>query len=660
MATNHLFRRSAIYWWRARLPKPIASLIGRTHLARSLHTSQPDKARRLARRLSAVVEELAATVKGDMMAGNPPTKADLDRILMDLFTEVLETGELNRTARHPGFSPWTVDGDASEEEQMLAEEDYPERRVELWRDWLASNRLDPVQDWVRDKLAERNLAPPATPLEWRGFLRKAMGTLEAAYTIDAERERGMYRPPFHPFVSVSGVPASEMTQAGTEAAKMLLSGAAVEHIAKQMGEGLWKKDSETPDQMRLAVRLFVAFKGDLPYAQIVKADAHAFRTWLCGLPSLFGRSIYTGLEPAKAIDLREAVEKALDANKRAKTIRVGSAEVPRDKAAQYARKLSKTTVNRHIIMLVGIYNGKSQRGAFTGQNPFAGTAFPEKVRKKDAKSRKNWSAENLQALFNLPAWTGAENRSGRTTRGSLVFDDGRFWVPLIALFTGAREDEIASLALDDLIFDKGAECWVFDIKEGKTHNAPRKVPVHPELEKIGIIDYQAAVRTAGHDHLFPELHGRYRDPGEVISRFFTDVRKAGAIYEEWMDFHSFRRTFKTRLYQELHAHPVMVKQLLGHAQDEMDEAYFGGFEPKHTAPLLRALSFAPLDLSHLHRAQQPTRAFHEPPPLQKARTRVKPGNAAPEASATDTAKPPRKSRKRVLVPPKAKLLADTG
>jgi integrase len=79
---------------------------------------------------------------------------------------------------------------------------------------------------------------------------------------------------------------------------------------------------------------------------------------------------------------------------------------------------------------------------------------------------------------------------------------------LIALYTGARQAEIAQLRLSDL--NKRDGIWVFSISDAgeeqrvKTRAAIRKVPVSQRLD-LGLVDYAEALRKHGQDRLFPDL-----------------------------------------------------------------------------------------------------------------------------------------------------------
>ena len=346
---NHLFRREAVYYWRCRLPRPIGKIVGRTHLARSLRTKEPDAARRLARRFSTVVDELTERLTRVAMSGKRlPTEADLGRILDNIFTEILEAGEQNRAARPFGFSPWTIDGDADPEEQQRQEDETDPDIGWNWRVHLRHNRLDEILPVVERQLDERNLAKPQDDSNWRVFLRKAMATHGAALDIESEREQGIYRPVQHPF-AVMG--SGGLSILGMEAARQKVSEMFEEHIKIKNAEGKWKAGSDSEYAVRMALKLFLACKGDLPFAQILAPDAWDFRTWLCALPSLVGKSIYTGLDYNAQITLRETLAATLkEAAPKATTIKVGKWTMTRDEAEANRRSNSARRASRPLMI----------------------------------------------------------------------------------------------------------------------------------------------------------------------------------------------------------------------------------------------------------------------------------------------------------------------
>lgn len=85
--------------------------------------------------------------------------------------------------------------------------------------------------------------------------------------------------------------------------------------------------------------------------------------------------------------------------------------------------------------------------------------------------------------------------------------DGKFWVPLIALYSGLRLGEIVQLLAADLREEQGV--WFFDVTKGedkslKTANSERRVPVHPQLLELRLLELKGKNKR-----LFPDI-----EPGQ--------------------------------------------------------------------------------------------------------------------------------------------------
>lgn len=127
-----------------------------------------------------------------------------------------------------------------------------------------------------------------------------------------------------------------------------------------------------------------------------------------------------------------------------------------------------------------------------------------------------------------------------------------FWPPLIALFTGARRQEIAQLLLDDFDMHQGvAVMTITDLgdetatKSVKSAAARRTIPVHAELIKVGLLRYVDETRAlALGPELFPGISANgYGEKGNAIGQMWRRYKQAvnvpGATEPT---FHSFRST----------------------------------------------------------------------------------------------------------------------
>jgi len=175
------------------------------------------------------------------------------------------------------------------------------------------------------------------------------------------------------------------------------------------------------------------------------------------------------------------------------------------------------------------------------------------------------------------------------------------WLPLIALATGARLEEIAQLRVDDLILDRlhGPLMRITDEGEGqqlKTESSRRIIPLHPQLIDAGLLRYAALVKEAQHDWLFPELvadHDGRR--GANFSKWFQRYlrdRNGLAIGDPAIVFHSFRHTFKT-FCRAASIEEEVSDALTGHAPASIGRTY-GEMPLSRLGPAIQSLVF-PVD-----------------------------------------------------------------
>lgn len=196
----------------------------------------------------------------------------------------------------------------------------------------------------------------------------------------------------------------------------------------------------------------------------------------------------------------------------------------------------------------------------------------------------------------------------------------QYWIPHIALFTGARINEIAQLYLDDI--DQFEGYWAFhfcaitgDVDDGstnvrrpdmrrKTGASARLTPIHPKLIELGLLAFRDSVRAEKHQRLFPELpystKGGY---GTRASRWYMEefLRPKVGITNPSKVFHSFRHTVITELGNTLFNMPegkmvrdkdMITKAIVGHKMQGITFGhYLKQFHPKITSVVLNPLAW---------------------------------------------------------------------
>ena len=133
-------------------------------------------------------------------------------------------------------------------------------------------------------------------------------------------------------------------------------------------------------------------------------------------------------------------------------------------------------------------------------------------------------------------------------------DDAKFWIPLVALFTGARLNEICQIRLEDIKTEDGvAYIQITDAHELqslKTPQSKRRVPIHPKLKELGFMQLiEKQKRHSKNGFLFDTLrYHRKNKFGNMMSNAFRYyMRQDLKIKDPKKVFHSFRHTVKPRL-----------------------------------------------------------------------------------------------------------------
>ncbi len=214
-------------------------------------------------------------------------------------------------------------------------------------------------------------------------------------------------------------------------------------------------------------------------------------------------------------------------------------------------RLSPATVNSHLNALHRLLQFAVVE-EWLPTNPARGLQLEDPVHDED--KRHPFTATHLKAIFSAPLYTGCLNDGpGYDKPGESKPRRGRFWVPLIGLFGGLRLNEICQLTEDDIQEIAGHHVFRMTdegVKALKTPAARRKVPVHPELERLGFLVYVNSIRTdhAPRSRLFPDLSvAKTGYASDNMSKWFARFLDKRGISDRELGFHSFRHAFKDRM-----------------------------------------------------------------------------------------------------------------
>lgn len=238
-----------------------------------------------------------------------------------------------------------------------------------------------------------------------------------------------------------------------------------------------------------------------------------------------------------------------------------------------AKPMSAKNANK-IVSSVSAFFNWMVREDLLKENPARGLRV--RIRHSPDTERNAFSESDLKVIFELsPIYAGCHSVRCRDKSGALIIKDSKFWLPLIALYSGMRLEEIAQLHTRDVRQVEGV--WIFDIRGSetnklKTPQSQRQVPIHPVLLEVGLIDYCTKLASG---HMWPDL-GRSSD-GFYSSRFskwFGRYKRRIGIDSPKLTFHSFRHTVINYLKQE-GVEEALIKELVGHGNESITMSRYG-------------------------------------------------------------------------------------
>ena len=237
--------------------------------------------------------------------------------------------------------------------------------------------------------------------------------------------------------------------------------------------------------------------------------------------------------------------------------------------AEGFKRLAPATCNKYLSFYKGLYKWLVNN-KYCNENPFEGMSFKEGKGKK----KEPFTKEDIQKMTSALEATphSASNR------------DMQYWGILIAIYTGARLNEIASLTPDDVKEHNGIV--YFDIndeeedKRLKTQGSKRLVPVHSALLDQGFMGYVEKSRKIGIKRsqedtrlLYDLTFNKKTLWGRKLNRWANNTFfvKLG-IKTNKKSFHSLRHSFITFMGSSGVEYET-VRKIVGHSSGDVTARY---------------------------------------------------------------------------------------
>lgn len=408
--------------------------------------------------------------------------------------------------------------------------------------------------FVSGVLLESSVVLPEDSEEFRSFGLRLFKGLSEAIRIRQQRHRGEW---------VDTPPKPEKLPAQTAP---LLSEVIEHFIAKQ------RDDVPMFKKYRPALGLFLECVGDKPVDQLKQREIDQYFELLCRLPSRWN-------DQKKKLNLsvRELAQREWPKCISKKTFEDGYMAAFRPFLQDSVRVFQDQGFPPHLTITGIKYSGK---------------------REETENEQRAMRRSELERLF-----CGPEYQRFARDPGSRHC----YWLPLIGLYTGARINEVCQLNPQcDIRQEQGV--WLFDINEKsegderikksvKNASSRRKVPIHSELIRLGLLKYVQALKDGGSKLLFPEWPPSTTGKASgTAERWFRDLIRETGLRDETpkarlVGFHAFRHTF---LNNAMNNDVLYAEWLTGHAPEGVSKVvakYQGEAEITKKAQIMESIRF---------------------------------------------------------------------
>ena len=327
---------------------------------------------------------------------------------------------------------------------------------------------------------------------------------------------------------------------------------------------------KTINDFRTQIARFIGFHGDMQVHKVTQTHVVEFKDAVLRLPSRMTNE-----------------ERALPFSEQ-----VGLTASDPDRST-----ISPRTVNEKVLGAVSAVLGHAHSEMIIPFNP--ASKIKVKNGKRAALPRLPYSSDDLNAILHFPIYTEGERPRGGAGEASV-------WLPLLAMYTGARLEELGQIRTEDIKREK--DIWFIDMlnleetreePEHRFKNAQsrRRVPIHNQLLGLGFLDYVQFMKERDTSRIFPYLQSSTDQITASYSKWWGRYARKHGGFGKQKVFHSFRHSAKDAL-RDAEIDSQVFDALQGHAPTTEGQKYGSGHSLKVLKNAVDKLEYD-VDLSHL-------------------------------------------------------------
>lgn len=524
----YIFQNSTYHYFRQVIPVDLRPAVQRTEFRVSLRTADRVIAKRKASCLSARIWDIfTALRKGDRRMTQLSAEQIQDLVKAWVNQELAEDEAARilsaKTDRKSLTPDETVIDEAGEAYDLCAADA---------RESLATGAFSRVKDFADDILETNELAVDNASMEYKELCREILkGQIEIC-SILKQRNQGVY-PVSYTDQQLNTSYAQKPNVSKKQQTKLSIAFKAYTNDKKAHGHWIPRTETSTRDKVKVLIEIM----GDIRLCDITQEKLKAFEKALLRYPK----------NRTKVAKYRKCT---ID--------EIMKMDIAPDEC------ISITTVSNYLTQINGFLAWAKKIYELPDWLSTLMTAPKPDATKDKTTSKAVFTTEDISTIF-YGKWyvlTPEERKQRESHKRLSPLDGSKFWLPLMALFSGARLEEMGQLYLADFKVIDDVKCFeltseiedeegnVKHVKSLKNIASKRVVPIHDELLKLGLWEYVQELRDKGHSRLFEELNPTCADKKytTLYSKWFnrhlkSDLKIKGNKRTGAKVFYSFRHTF---------------------------------------------------------------------------------------------------------------------
>ena len=572
--THHLVRRNGVWYYRRRVPKELVAVLGKTYIQHSLCTSQKKEATQRREiedvKWSAQFAALLSDQAGPAHLSSPPsliTKSEL----LDRVRRYVDDMAARFSARYAEEGPETD----QQKRDIVADIEVGISMLQTPDDPRGHERVFAAEQAILDGEQSAGGEGGSSYAAFAELVRRALLELDRRRLarVNDDHASAFFDALFDP----DRPPVPTFGEIAAQFLEWRLNEAEANKVGKKFVE-----------KITASVSLIREIIG--PSTPISAVDFDMVQK----VRGIVARTPVNRAKIYKDIALEQAIERA---------------------ETDGRPVLSPVTQRSYLRALTDILDLAFKKRLIPS-NPAEGVSPVKRDTIAPENKRRPFDAEQLVQFFTCEYY----QKCARSGPSPFQYDkDGwRFWLPLISLFTGARPNEICQLDVTD-IKQTDAGTWYFDIaimsdddaddgerrgddrKRLKTSYSRRKIPIHTQLIRIGILSFVEGRRKSRQSRLFPTLKPSAAGYlSEYPMKRFRETFFPQAIkLKERQSFYSFRHNFRDAL-RAIEAPPDTLQALGAWSQGtRVSDNYGTRANPDIQRKWIDKIEFPGLDLSYL-------------------------------------------------------------